>query len=539
MECSSDLKKAVASLPEVYQPIYGHKELYTVTSRGCEDRLVHIKKVYDALSKKLGRPLRVLDLGCAQGFISLTIASWGAEVTGVDFMDPNIDVCRLLAEENAGFKVSFVHGKIEVFLSKIEEDQYDLVLGLSVFHHLCHLYGWKTVQTILYSISDKVSAGIFELAIREEPLYWAESLPPEFRDLLAGFSCVKFLGYHGTHLSEYQRPLLYASSRYIYFNDIAPLKIDSWKDSPYEGAPANVHRNFRRYFFCEDKFVKMCYLRDHAKWEKYEPNAIEYHREIDFLKDINGLKEEERRAFVPAVCAVEENEEEIWIARDKIEGQNLLDVIGQENRFDPREVIRKTLEQLIFFEEHGYYCSDLRIWNLLIDGEGNIFFIDYGAMDKRRLDCSWPWSLTLSFVIFIHEVLERKVDMSLIRGMKLFTSLKKYLTPRQIDGFLRLNPEKNGARQLYDILFSNDIGDELYRNTVMDKEILAVEEYLGDSVNQLSEFGRIFESHARESERAMAEMKEQIAGLRELIVKLTDTVIAQQETIERLEQSVR
>lgn len=75
----SDIKLVtlVNALPEFYQPIYGHNEWNDKPLRHCQDRLLVVKKIYDELSKELQRPLRVLDLGCAQGFFSLHMASWG------------------------------------------------------------------------------------------------------------------------------------------------------------------------------------------------------------------------------------------------------------------------------------------------------------------------------------------------------------------------------------------------------------------------------------------------------------------------------
>lgn len=74
---NTKLAELVNDLPEFYQPIYGHDEWDDKPLRNCRDRLPVIKKIYDDLSAKLQRPLRVLDLGCAQGFFSLNIASWG------------------------------------------------------------------------------------------------------------------------------------------------------------------------------------------------------------------------------------------------------------------------------------------------------------------------------------------------------------------------------------------------------------------------------------------------------------------------------
>jgi O-antigen chain-terminating methyltransferase len=74
----NDIEKLVSELPEVYQKIYGHPELSGNTSRLCEDREQYIVQIVGNLQKKLGRKnLKVLDIGCAQGYFSLTLAKLG------------------------------------------------------------------------------------------------------------------------------------------------------------------------------------------------------------------------------------------------------------------------------------------------------------------------------------------------------------------------------------------------------------------------------------------------------------------------------
>lgn len=64
----STIESRVADLPELYQPIFGHPELSEGSSRTSHDRLVHITSIYKVVEKIQERPLKVLDLGCAQGF---------------------------------------------------------------------------------------------------------------------------------------------------------------------------------------------------------------------------------------------------------------------------------------------------------------------------------------------------------------------------------------------------------------------------------------------------------------------------------------
>ena len=143
---SQSLPQLVSDLPEIYQVIYGHPDIYQDTSRACIDRLDKIAEVHDALAKQLGRPLRVLDMGCAQGFFSLSLAARGAQVHGVDFLDKNIFVCQALALENPELKVTFGVGRLEEVVAALAPEQYDLVLGLSVLHHVVHEHGVGQVQ---------------------------------------------------------------------------------------------------------------------------------------------------------------------------------------------------------------------------------------------------------------------------------------------------------------------------------------------------------------------------------------------------------
>src|SRR5690242_405980 len=104
---TDELSKLVSGLPEMYQPVFGHPELSGPASRPSLGRLTRIRKVYDLLSQRLGRALRVLDIGCAQGFFSLHLAESGAEVVGIDTLDVNIRLCEALAAESPTRTASF------------------------------------------------------------------------------------------------------------------------------------------------------------------------------------------------------------------------------------------------------------------------------------------------------------------------------------------------------------------------------------------------------------------------------------------------
>jgi glycosyltransferase involved in cell wall biosynthesis/SAM-dependent methyltransferase len=392
------LENLVSNLPEIYQPIIGHPELTNTTSRSCEDRFVHISSVYQSLEKQLNRPLRVLDLGCAQGYFSIGLAKLGATVHGIDYLDKNIAVCKALANENPEFNISFETGRIEQLLTKLVPDQYDLVLGLSVFHHIVHEHGLLEVQSMLTVLADKVEVAIFELALASEPLYWAVSQAQQPRQLLDGFAFVHELAEHETHLSDIKRPLYVASNTYWYL-DGQLNSFQSWKMDSHDLAHG-THQSTRRYFFGNGLMVKLFQL-DYPQLAK--PNQDEYTNEVAFLLNPPA------NYLAPKLVLHNENQHETWLVREMLPGKLLLDKITAGEPYDNNKVLLDILNELVTLEKVGMYHNDVRAWNVLVNDEGNANLIDYGAIAKNPIDCVWPYNLFLSFQIFTLEVLERKV----------------------------------------------------------------------------------------------------------------------------------
>lgn len=194
---------------------FPHPEWAQAASRDCYDRIDTLGALYDQLAAKLGRPLRVLDLGCAQGFFCLSLAERGATVKGVDFQEQNIALCRALADENPQLDASFAIGRIEEVIDALEPGQYDLAIGLSVFHHIVHLHGVAPTQRWLARLAECIEAVILEIALREEPLYWGPSQPAEPRELLRDCAFYHQIARFNTHLSALYRPLYVVSQHWL------------------------------------------------------------------------------------------------------------------------------------------------------------------------------------------------------------------------------------------------------------------------------------------------------------------------------------
>jgi len=387
-----EIAARVGALPERYQPIFGHPEMDEGVARNCVDRLVEIQRVVDALREVLGRPVRILDLGCAQGFFAFSLASRGDEVTGVDRLDVNVELCRALAGEHAGLPVQFIQADAADVLANVQPGSYDIVLALSVLHHMCHERGAEPIARLLGDVASSIEVLLAEVAVREEPLYWAAAQPADPRGLFAAYPFVHDVTWHATHLSAIERPLIFASSQWCWLGGMLS-GFDDWSTVSRKGVE-DVHRGTRRYYFSRDRLIK--YFR--LTGESADRNRDELGREAAFLSDPPpGLP-------VPAIIAAGMDDHHAFLVRQLVPGQLLSEAIAQGQPFDRVAVVDDVLEQLCVLEAIGLHHGDVRTWNVLLRGDGRGILIDYGDITAVAQDCAWPGNLFLSFLVFVREI---------------------------------------------------------------------------------------------------------------------------------------
>ncbi len=399
------LERLVDALPEIYQPIFGHPEFSSRVSRVCEDRLGDIAKVYGKLASHLGRPLRVLDLGCAQGYFCLSLAKMGATTLGIDFDARNISVCRLLAGDAPNLRCSFEVARIEDALARLQAGEFDLVLGLSVFHHLAHQYGAASVQKMLADASNKITAALFELALDSEPPSWAVSQPANPKKILAGFGFMTEISRHPTHLSDIERPLYFASNRVWLLNGRVE-GFDRWTRQSH-CYDSGLKQGTRSYFFSGGLFAKH-FMLDHESCR--EDNLRDHLNEVAFL---SGPPE---GFHAPKLVLHGRTESEAWCVRERVPGDLLSDLITMGKSYNEPAVIEDVVTQLAVLEANGLFHDDVRTWNVIVGGDGRATLIDYGAISKKDADCRWPFNRFLAFFTFLSETINRRViDTSAIR----------------------------------------------------------------------------------------------------------------------------
>lgn len=390
---AGSIEALVSALPEKYQPIFGHPELSDGSSRGCEDRLDIILAAAQRLRDALGRPLRVLDLGCAQGFFSLSLAAAGHSVHGADFLDRNVDVCSALAAEAGLAKATFQCARIEDIAGSLQSNTYDLVLGLSVFHHLVHEHGLAPVVEIISGIAEKIACGIYEVAVREEPLYWGPSQPQHASELLAPYAFLRVMSWQPTHLSGVERPLYFASQKYWYVgNDFRAF--ESWRFQSHS-MDMSSHQHSRRYFFAGKVLLKQYSMQNTARRQF---NLEEYQNEAGFL----GAPPQGMRT--PALLEAVMEREDCWLLREMLPGRLLLKLMNEHVPYAAERVVDGLIHQLVMLEAHGLFHNDVRCWNLMIDADSEPHLIDFGAISPSRSDCVWPVDLLVSLLITVREI---------------------------------------------------------------------------------------------------------------------------------------
>jgi O-antigen chain-terminating methyltransferase len=384
----------VQKLPEIYQKIYNYPKYDDKTSRFCDDRYEIIKNVISAYSQDF-KGLKILDIGCAQGYFCLKLDELGADVSGIDFQPANIDVCNSLNQE-FGRSVKFnIDCLTTEFVNKIPDKHYDFIFLFSVIHHVCHQHGYQEGKKIIKLLSQKTKFLFVELALKEEKVHWAESLHKNPEDIIDSFSFSRKLAEFPTHLTNIRRPLYLCSNDFC-FIDNKFYKISSFKSSPHEFEQGS-HQNTRKYFFSSDLLIKQYKLNTPIEKVK-ESNKREFDREKNVLGNYG-----EKIAFLPKLESFEENFDELYLIRKLYPGKLLSTCISENIKYDEYNVILDTLKSLVELEKQGLYHNDLRVWNILVRDQEKSCLIDYGAICNKKEE-----NVFNSFISLVYDVIYRR-----------------------------------------------------------------------------------------------------------------------------------
>ncbi|MEZ6193649.1 MAG: class I SAM-dependent methyltransferase [Phycisphaerales bacterium] len=140
-------------LPLTKEPTYYYSNLDKVEDADgvwdIDERLPEVRKYAD-----LRPDDRVIDIGCAEGLITMDIAERVKHVRGVELRRKRVEAARLIAAERGLQNVGFEVGSVtEMDLPPLS---YDVVLFLGVFQHLPRKHKWASLEKVMYAAKRSV-----------------------------------------------------------------------------------------------------------------------------------------------------------------------------------------------------------------------------------------------------------------------------------------------------------------------------------------------------------------------------------------------
>lgn len=454
----------VQKLPEIYQKIYGHPQ-HDNSSRFCDDRKDVVLACVQGFQNFKGRKnLDVLDLGCAQGYFSFSLKSAGCNVSGVDFCKENVDLCNALNEEN-GWNCDFSTQKIDLdFVSAIPNGKYDVILLLSVIHHICHERGFEYAQSLMTELASKAEIVITELAVKAEPLYWNKNLPENYERWFDGVKFYDELAFFKTHLSDIKRPLIVASDKYFVLHNVFRA-FNEYRLKAFDIKGDDINR---RYYLSDDCLHKLYRAKD-SELTKQMKNEIRF------------LDEHKKMSFVPQLLDCDINERRVLMSQKIQKGRLLFDMVIKNETLDYDKIFSDVLSNCIELEDVGLYHGDLRIWNVCVK-DGGAFLIDFGNIQDSKNDpvfAEWnpkqDFDVYDSYISLVYDTLTKNTFDTIAYGHYEISSCFDFaLLPEKYANFIKsylvAKSSKTNFRQIK-MLFEKFVLDAHAADFTLDEQL--------------------------------------------------------------------
>ena len=364
---------------EYYQPAYMIGGLDLNPKRNCKDRCRIIEK---ALNNDFAG-LKILDIGASLGYVCYYFADRGAVTEGWESNADNAEAARLIGQIN-GVPSKILNKSLGMEeIENINAGDYDIIIILSVLHHVIHFNNLDYVKELIKKMLDKIPILIVELALKDEDksLFWNDALPGnelEIFDLIKDEIEIINLGEFGTHLSVKKRPLykITKKNKSIMVNNKLYMydkkTCIAYKESEYPYFCPDLPRF---YYFSEKYIIKEYVINDYNNENKIQIFSDIYN--MLMLNRIPGLKSTQIMDH-----EIKANKAIVVFKRDK--GELISEIIDKQN-ITPETVAKDILEFLAILEEINLYHNDIRSWNILWDGR-HAQVIDYGIISAISID---------------------------------------------------------------------------------------------------------------------------------------------------------
>lgn len=153
--------------------------------------------------------IKILDVGCGGGLISMPLAQMGAQVTGVDANEHNVNAASKYAKDNK-IHVELKHTTVEKFLPKVKP-AYDVVISLEVMEHVANPKEFVQNLTklikpggmiILSTINRTLKSYIYAIVMAEYILGWVPKKTHDHKKFIKPSELTKMINDTGLSLKE-------------------------------------------------------------------------------------------------------------------------------------------------------------------------------------------------------------------------------------------------------------------------------------------------------------------------------------------------
>ena len=156
---------------------------------------IRIKYIFDNLGPKSNKKLKILDLGCGGGLVCEPLAKLGHNVTGIDFVEKNINAAKLHAKNN--------NLNIQYYTQNIDHlslsTKYDLIIMFEILEHLddwektlikIKKYLKKDGTLIVSTINRNIISYFFAIKIAENVVKWVPKKTHQFN------KSIQYMNFH-------------------------------------------------------------------------------------------------------------------------------------------------------------------------------------------------------------------------------------------------------------------------------------------------------------------------------------------------------
>lgn len=356
-----------ASLPEPRQPAWSLGVGKDAAKRAHDERIEAILPLLEALPH-VGA-FRILDVECAQGYFTLAIAHALAargcpvEVVGLDRCEENVEFCEALAAHH-GISASFVCAALDTaFMDRQEHPGWDAALVLG---------GSMTAA----DAGEEETVAAASLLRAHSNVTFCETWKGRPPDAASRTLADQLLASHAffRNLASFQFPGgvardLYACSDLLAWVGERWFSFDRVTDRSHAGVPDSFSGQ-RRFFLGRETVVK----RFQGDGRHGVFNRAELAAEAEALQALHG-----EPGRYPSVLAQADDGDVVWLARESLPGELLSERMASAGGIDRDAVARGLLEELAHLESRGFHHTDLRCWNVLVDGDA-VRLIDFGAL---------------------------------------------------------------------------------------------------------------------------------------------------------------